>query len=77
MARWTVFFDSTISVSNIEAETWEEAEEKAEETVEEMDEVTGKGEGEGRSLQINKIYLVRNEDTGEEILKRKEEKHGA
>jgi len=69
MAKWTVFFDSTVSVSNIEAETREEAEEKAEAAVEEMDEVTDKGGNESRSLRINRIYLVRNENTGEEILK--------
>lgn len=69
MAKWTVFFDSTVSVSNIEAETREEAEEKAEAAVEEMDEVTGKRGNESRSLRVNRIHLVRNEDTGEEILK--------
>ena len=69
MTKWTVFFDSTVSVSNIEAETREKAEEKAEAAVEEMDEVTGERGNESRSLQVNKIYLVRNEDTGEEILK--------
>jgi predicted RNase H-like HicB family nuclease len=71
MARWTVFFDSTYTVSNIQAESEEEAERKAEEAVEEMDEVTGK-RGECRSLRVYGIYLVRNEDTGEEIMKRKE-----
>lgn len=68
MARWTVFFHSTYTVSNIQAESQEEAERKAEEAVEQIDEVTGE-RGECRSLWVKKIYLVRNENTGEEIMK--------
>jgi hypothetical protein len=68
MARWTVLFNSTYMVSNIQAESEEEAERKAEEAVEEMDEVTGE-RGECQSLRVYGIYLVRNEDTGEEIMK--------
>ena len=72
MATWTVAFDSTFSVFDIEADTQEEAERKAEEAIKGIDEVINEyinRGGESYGLWINKIYLVRNEDTGEEILK--------
>jgi len=56
----------------LEAETQEEAERKAEEAIKGIDEVINEyinRGGESYGLWINKIYLVRNEDTGEEILK--------
>lgn len=39
MATWTVAFDSTFSVFDIEADTQEEAERKAEEAIKGIDEV--------------------------------------
>jgi hypothetical protein len=72
MATWTVAFDSTFSVFDIEAGSQEEAERKAEEAIKGIDEVINEyinRGGESYGLGIDKIYLVRNEDTGEEILK--------
>ncbi|MDI6815556.1 MAG: hypothetical protein QMC90_05735, partial [Dehalococcoidales bacterium] len=72
MPTWTVAFDSTFSVFDIEAETQEEAEKKAEEAIKGIDEVINEyinRGGESYGLWINKIYLVRNEDTRKEILK--------
>lgn len=72
MATWTVAFDSTLSVFDVEAESQEEAERKAEEAIKGIDEAINEyinRGGESYGLWIDKIYLVRNEDTEEEILK--------
>ena len=65
---WTVAFDSTFAVFDIEAQTKKEAETKAQKAIEKIrgaiNECT-----ESYGLWINSVYLVRNEDTGEEILK--------
>jgi hypothetical protein len=72
MTKWTVAFNSTFSVFDIEAESQEEAEKKAEKVIKGIDEAINEyinRGGESYELEISQIYLVRNEETGEEILK--------
>ena len=67
MALWTVCFDATISVS-VEANTETCAVKAAEAAASEI-ENRGLCLGEGIDCSIGKVLVIRNEQTGVEILK--------
>jgi hypothetical protein len=67
VALWTIAFDATISVG-VQAESEEEAIRGAQEIVGHMED-QGLHLKEGVDCFIGDIFLIRNEETGEEILK--------
>ena len=67
MTLWTIAFDATISVS-VEADAEGEAIGMAEEIVGSITEEDLRL-GDGVDCSISKIFLIRNQSTGEEILK--------
>jgi len=67
MTLWTVYFDATVSIT-LEADSQEEAIRGAEGIIANLE------DGEGRlreevDYSIGEVFLIRNEDTGEETIK--------
>ncbi len=67
MTLWTIAFDATVTVS-VEAETENDATGAAESMVEEAHYEVAPHK-ESVDLSIERIFLIRNEKTGEEIMK--------
>jgi len=70
--KWTIAFDATLNVVGINAETEGEAIKFAEEAIEGIEEAVNEylnREQTQFDFSITGIYLIKNEDTGEEILK--------
>lgn len=74
MPNWTIAFDATLAVHQIDAETEDEAREKAEQLlteqkiVEAVNEYLNREDGVCLDLSVSEAYLVRNEETGEQML---------
>lgn len=62
MALWTIAFDATVTVS-VEADTEDDAVSGAEGIVE-----RGEGAEGAADYSIGKIFMIRNEETGDEII---------